>query len=298
VEGTLLSETGGTATRVAAVLAAYNRRDLTLACLRSLRAQRLPTVTLDVFVLDDASSDGTGERIAEQFPEVTLLHGNGRLYWNGGMRRAFGAAIAGDYDHYLWMNDDTQLEDNALAVLLDTKRRLRDRGEEAVIVAGSTRHPETGELTYGGVVQPYRWRPFKTVLVEPGDAPRPCDTMNGNATPICCTKHGSRLPTRATTGREMSDFDYGLRTRAAGCSVWIAPGTIGTCASHPGEEPMGRELRRLWSIKELSPGPWAVYTRRWSGRLWPVYWLSPYVHHGVRLALERTPLGRPRRATS
>jgi GT2 family glycosyltransferase len=100
----------------------------------------------------------------------------------------------------------------------------------------------------------------------------------------------------------MSDFDYGLRARAAGCSVWIAPGTIGTCASHPrrhpGEEPMGRELRRLWSIKELSPGPWAVYTRRWSGRLWPVYWLSPYVHHGVRLALERTPLGRPRRAMS
>jgi hypothetical protein len=80
------------------------------------------------------------------------------------------------------------------------------------------------------------------------------------------------------------------------------PGAIGTCASHPrrrpGGEPMGRELRRLWSIKELSPGPWAVYTRRWSGRLWPVYWLSPYVHHGVRLALERTPLGRLRRAMS
>jgi GT2 family glycosyltransferase len=126
--------------------------------------------------------------------------------------------------------------------------------------------------------------------------------MNGNATLI------SR-PVEARVGnldpafvQQMGDFDYWLRARAAGCSVWIAPGTIGTCASHPrrhpGEEPMGRELRRLWSIKELSPGPWAVYTRRWSGRLWPVYWLSPYVHHGVRLALERTPLGRPRRAMS
>jgi hypothetical protein len=84
---------------------------------------------------------------------------------------AFAAAMAGDYDYYLWMNDDTRLDDGALAVLLDTERRLRDRGEEAVIVAGSTRHPETGELTYGGVVHPYRWRPCKTVLVEPGDAP-------------------------------------------------------------------------------------------------------------------------------
>jgi GT2 family glycosyltransferase len=291
---------GGTATRVAAVLAAYNRRELTLACLRSLRAQRAPAVTLDAFVLDDASSDGTSEAIAERFPEVTVLHGNGKLYWNGGMRRAFAAAIAGDYDYYLWMNDDTRLDDGALAVLLDTERRLREHGEEAVIVAGSTRHPDTGELTYGGVVQPYRWRPLKSVLVEPGDAPRPCDTMNGNATLI------SRAVVRRVGNidpafvQQMGDFDYGLRARAAGCSVWVAPGTIGTCASHPrrrpGEQPLSEELRRLWSTKELSPGPWAVYSRRWAGRLWPVYWLSPYVRRGARLALERTPLRRPRRA--
>src|SRR6266498_2334611 len=93
--------------RVAAVMAAYNRRELTLACLRSLRAQRAPGVTLDAFVLDDASTDGTGQAIAEEFPEAALLRGTGRLYWNGGMRTAFGAAIAGDYDYYLWMNDDT-----------------------------------------------------------------------------------------------------------------------------------------------------------------------------------------------
>jgi GT2 family glycosyltransferase len=257
-------------------------------------------VTLDLFVLDDASSDGTGEQIAEQFPEATLLHGNGRLYWNGGMRRAFAAAIAGDYDYYLWMNDDTRLDDGALAVLLDTERRLRAGGEEAVIVAGSTRHPETGELTYGGVVQPYRWRPLKSVLVEPGDEPRPCHTMNGNATLISravVSRVGNIDPAFV---QQMGDFDYGLRARAAGCSVWIAPGTVGTCASHPrrrpGEQPLGDDLRRLWSLKELSPGPWAVYSRRWAGRLWPVYWLSPYVRRGVRLALERTPLGRPRRA--
>ena len=63
--------------RIAAVLAVHNRRDLTLACLRSLRAQQVPGVALDVFVLDDASSDGTSEAIAEQFPEVTVLHGDG-----------------------------------------------------------------------------------------------------------------------------------------------------------------------------------------------------------------------------
>jgi GT2 family glycosyltransferase len=153
-------------------------QDLTLGCLRSLGAQRVPGVTVDVFVLDDGSSDGTSEAIAEQFPEVTVLHGDGELYWSGGMRQAFAAAIAGDYDHYLWLNDDVYLDDGALVVLLDTARQLHQRGE-VVIVVGSTRDPQTGQLTYGGVVHPHRWRPLRSELVEPGDAPRPCDTMNG-----------------------------------------------------------------------------------------------------------------------
>jgi GT2 family glycosyltransferase len=288
------ASSGGT--RVAAVMAAYNRRDLTLACLCSLRAQQVPGVALDVFILDDASSDGTSEAIAEQFPEVTVLHGDGQLYWNGGMRRAFAAAIAGDYDYYLWMNDDTSLDDGALAVLLDTAQQLRERGDEAVIVAGSTRHPDTGELTYGGVVHPYRWRPLRSELVEPGGAPRRCDTMNGNATLVSravVQRIGNLDPAFV---QQMGDFDYGLRAGAAGCSVWIAPGTVGTCASHPkrrtAERPLGEELRRLWSVKELKPGPWAVYSRRWAGRLWPMYWLSPYVRRSIRLVLQRRPHAR------
>jgi GT2 family glycosyltransferase len=286
--------------RVAAVMAAYNRRDLTLACLRSLRAQHVRGVALDVFVLDDASRDGTSEAIADQFPEVIVLHGDGQLYWNGGMRRAFAAAIAGDYDYYLWMNDDTSLDDKGLAVLVDTARQLRERGDEAVIVAGSTRHPDTGELTYGGVVHPYRWRPLRSELVEPGDAPRPCDTMNGNATLISRTvvhRIGNIDPAFV---QQMGDFDYGLRARTAGCSVWVAPGTVGTCASNPqrrtDERPLVEELQRLWSLKQLKPGPWAVYSRRWAGTLWPVYWLSPYVRGGIRLVLQRIPLVRRKAA--
>jgi GT2 family glycosyltransferase len=118
-----LRNAGGVATRVAAVLAAYNRRELTLDCLRSLHAQRPPGVTLDANLLDDTSSDSTSEAIVERFPEVTVLHSTGTLYWNEGMRRAFAAATAGDYDCYPWMNDDTRLDDGALPVELTPLRR-------------------------------------------------------------------------------------------------------------------------------------------------------------------------------
>jgi GT2 family glycosyltransferase len=290
--GNRSSTTSPPRTRVAAVLAAHNRRDLTLACLGSLRRQGAEGLVVDAYVLDDASSDGTGAAVAARFPEATVLQGDGQLYWNGGMRRALAAAMAGDYDHYLWMNDDTRLDDGALAVLLAAEAALRRRTGGPVIVAGSTRHPDTGELTYGGVVRPSRWRRLHWELVAPAAVPLPCETMNGNAVlvPRAVVDRVGNIDLRFS--HAMGDYDYGLRARRAGCSVWVAPGTVGTCASHPRRrsdtQPLTSEWRRLWSTKELSPRSWAVFARRWAGRLWPLYWLSPYVRRAARLALERT----------
>jgi hypothetical protein len=231
-------------TRVAAVMAAYNRKKLTLACLRSLRAHQVPGVTLDVFVLDDASSDGTS------------------------------------------------LDDGGLAVLLDTAGQLRERGEEAVIVAGSTRHLDTGELTYGGVVHPHRWRPLRSERVKPGDAPR-------RATPRTATPPSSPRPSSSALGTSIphscnrggtltTGFARGRPAVRSGSPQGRSGPVRPIRKRRTGERPLGEELRRLWSLKQLKPGPWAVYCRRWAGRLWPLYWLSPYVRGGLRLVLQRT----------
>ncbi|WP_433029557.1 glycosyltransferase family 2 protein [Actinomycetospora sp. CA-053990] len=278
--------------RIAAVMAVHNRRALTLECLDSLRNQGVPGGTLDVFVVDDASSDGTAEAVAQSHPEVRLLRGNGHLYWNGGMRRALDEAMAGDYDYYLWMNDDTMLvDDGVLALLLQTEQHLSKGGHDPVIVVGTTRHPETGELTYGGQMRLSRRRRTSWTLVEPASEPRRCETMNGNTVLVPRTvvqRIGNIDPAYV---QQMGDLDYGLRAGTAGCEVWIAPGTVGVCASHPVRrtdvQPLRDELRRLWSVKELAPGPWLVFTRRWAGRLWLFYWLSPYLRRGLSLVLQR-----------
>jgi GT2 family glycosyltransferase len=273
-------------------MAVHNRRDLTLACLDDLRHQQVPGGTLDVFVLDDASTDGTADAVAQRHPEVRVLQGDGELYWNGGMRRALGEAMRGDYDYYLWMNDDTRLvDDGVLALLLRTEGQLRERGHPRVILAGTTRHPETGEPTYGGRSRLSRRRRMRWTLVRPGSEPRPCESMNGNVVlvPRAVVRQVGNID-RAYI-QQMGDLDYGLRARAAGCEVWVAPGTVGVCASHPPRrtdvQPLRRELARLWSAKELAPRSWAVFTHRWAGRLWFVYWLSPYLRRGLGLILER-----------
>jgi GT2 family glycosyltransferase len=284
-----------TGTRIAAVMAVHNRKALTLACLDSLRAQQLVDGTLDVFVLDDASTDGTAEAIEERHPEVRLLHGDGRMYWNGGMRRALDEAMPGDYDYYLWMNDDTTLVDGqVVALLVRTEEQLRERGHAPAVVVGTTRHPETTELTYGGHVRDTHRRPLKWRLVQPGSEPRRCETMNGNVVLVSrevVRRVGNIDPAYV---QQMGDLDYGLRATAAGCEVWVAPGVVGECASHPERrtdvQSLVNELRRLWSVKELAPRPWFVFTRRWAGPLWFLYWLSPYVRRSLGLILQRTRL--------
>ena len=281
--------------RVAAVMAVHNRRALTLACLDSLRSQWLAGGALDVYVLDDASADGTAEAIGQRHPEVRLLHGDGRMYWNGGMRRALDAAMSGDYDYYLWMNDDTTLvDDDVVALLVRTEEQIRERGRAPAVVVGTTRHPTTAELTYGGHIRATHRRPLKWTLVQPGSEPRRCETMNGNIVLVSrevIRRVGNIDPAFV---QQMGDLDYGLRATAAGCEVWVAPGVVGECASHPERrtdlQPLVDELRRLWSVKELAPRPWFVFTRRWAGRLWFLYWLSPYVRRSLGLILQRTRL--------
>lgn len=287
-------------TRIAVVMTVFNRRNVTLTCLERLSQQSVPQAEIDVYVVDDASPDGTAQAISEKYPYVRLIHGDGELYWNGGMRRAFGAALEEGYDYYLWMNDDTNLDDGALSRLLATAQELHHRLRRPSIVVGSTRHPVSGHITYGGARRTSATRPLHFERVNPGEEPVPAETMNGNCVLIPDEIAQSVGNIDSAYQQKMGDFDYGLRAKAAGASIYVAPGTIGTCAPHPArrssDKPLMEELRRLVSVKELPTGPWMAFAKRYGGALWFIYFASPYVRRSIRLTVERTRLGSLKRS--
>jgi GT2 family glycosyltransferase len=207
---------------IAVLLTCHNRRDKTIQCVTALYEQAglEESYSIDVFLVDDASNDGTGEAVKNEFPQVYIIQGNGNLYWNRGMHLAWEtAAAAKDFDCYLWLNDDTFLKKNAFQILLKEKF-------PSAIVCGTTKSQLDQKATYGGYNNTLR----KLVLPN-GDYQR-SDYCNGNCVLIpkeVFRKVGNLDP---IFHHAVGDFDYSLRARKMGIEILVAPDYIGTCESH------------------------------------------------------------------
>ena len=97
------------------VIVAYRSRDLLRSCLTSLRAHA-PTVGARIWVVDNASQDGTPEMVRSEFSEVELLVSE----TNRGFTAANNLAIRqGRAPYVLVLNPDTQLTHGALDRMLE-----------------------------------------------------------------------------------------------------------------------------------------------------------------------------------
>lgn len=269
---------------VATLLTCHNRKAKTLACLDALFQNSLPEgYSLDVFLVDDGSNDGTSEAIKERYPEVHLIAGDGNLYWNGGMRVAFTAAMERGFDYYLWLNDDTILYASALRNLLTLAKAEARSQNKPVVVVGTTQDAVSRAATYGGLRKLSAWRPLHHTIVLETDA-APCDTMNGNCVLIpgaVATRVGNL---EAAFIHAMGDIDYGLRVSRAGFPIMALPGYVGVCSHNPINNTfMDTHLslierwKKIMSLKGLPPKQWYVLTRRHAGLLWPLLFVWPYV---------------------
>jgi glycosyltransferase involved in cell wall biosynthesis len=280
----------------------FNRRDLTLAALGALFELELPPETcLGVILVDDGSTDGTGDEVRRQFPQVRVIQGTGSHYWNGGMRVAFRQAELEDYDYHLWLNQDTILSKDALVRLLQTSGELAAAGFEAAIVSGSTQDADTGGLTSSGFRFKWHKRLMSFEMMAPRAEAQPCDTVPGNCLLVPREVFGVLGNLSPAYTHSLGDVDYGLRAHRCGFSTWIAPGVVAT--SPLNQRPIAevdaalalREIkRRLGGPKGLAlgdgyrrqlmpAGEWIAFLREHAGPWWWIPWILTYAKLGPAL---------------
>lgn len=134
------------------IIPVHNRKAMTLNILDEVQRQLRETDSWDLFniiVVDDGSKDGTAEAIANQFPEVVLLRGDGSLWWMGSIVK--GMAYALDQfqtDYFVWLNNDLSLAANFISNLLDLclKQNLKNKVVGGIVV--HERYPDW--IVYGG----------------------------------------------------------------------------------------------------------------------------------------------------
>jgi len=265
--------------KIATLITSYNRKDKTLSCLKALFNCDLPDgYKIEVFLVDDGSIDGTGNVVKEKFPQVNIIQGTGNLYWNGGMRLAWKkASEAVDYDFYLWLNDDTIIDESALSELFKNYNDALKKDNKPAIIVGTCRS-ENGrdEFSYGGRNE--------NGPVLPNGKLQECKFINGNLVlvPQAIYKQIGILSNDYT--HALGDNDYGLRAIQGGFKCYISKHYVATCPSNPGIPGWcnpKNSLKQRWQLlhtpKGLNIKEYNHYRKKFWGKKWMIFALKAYL---------------------
>lgn len=230
---------------IAAILTCHNRKEKTLACLRSLY-HMVPSI--DVYLTDDGCTDGTSDIVQKEFPNTHIIPGNGNLFWSRGMYMAWVEAIKGEYDYYLWLNDDVELYEN----FMDELMKCEKLGHNNCIVSGLIADKVTHKIIYGGTDK-------KKVLHGESATPQEILYMNGNVVLIPRSIVETIGIMDPVFHHDLGDVDYGLTAIEHGVKIYatrkpIAIGYINNyCRVRKWNTSLLERWRRLYSPLGSNP---------------------------------------------
>ncbi len=256
---------------VVAVLVTYNRRDLLLEALPAVLAQDRPPDL--VWVVDNASDDGSASAVRERFPDVRLAQLDTNYGGAGGFAHGMALALAEGADLIWMMDDDTVPEPGALRALIEARQNYP--GRPPVLVASKVvwtdgrEHPmntprrrplatrsELHAADQAGCI-PIRSASFVSILVEAAE----------------CRVRG--LP-RADFFLWNDDFEFTTRLLRDQVGL-LCPASVvvhktrafGGADADPGDRFFYEVRNKIWTLRtpSLAPGERVLYTgatvRRW-----------------------------------
>lgn len=130
--------------RVTVIVLTYCNEAEAADCIESLLRSRYPELT--ILLVDNASPDGSGERLRDRFPQIEYLQTGFNGGYTAGNNRGIEWALARGADFLLILNDDTVVDPDCIPRLVETARETR----AAVVAPQIVYHDEPEVVWYGG----------------------------------------------------------------------------------------------------------------------------------------------------
>jgi GT2 family glycosyltransferase len=214
---------------IAVIITVHNRIDKTLICLDKLFNQD-SLIDFDVYLTNDGSTDDTKQILREKFPKVKIIEGDGNLFWNKGMLKAWEiASNIRNYDFYLWLNNDTYLFEHAINELLASFRIAKEKeGKDSIIIGSCKESISTDYFSYGG-------KDDKGPLL-PGEKIKKVKYINGNLVLISKNIFKTLGNLSVEYTHSFGDYDYGLRASEENIKCYAARGYLAVCETNKNQE--------------------------------------------------------------
>ncbi|WP_017296819.1 glycosyltransferase family 2 protein [Nodosilinea nodulosa] len=255
----------------------HNRRATTLTCLDALHRNG-DMEQYRVVVIDDGSTDGTAEAIRSTYPAVTVLSGDGTLWWTGAIKQGMQYAYAKGASHFVWLNDDTLPAEGAISLLIAACYKDAQK-----IVAAQCYSPTNYKIpTYSGQVK--RFLSLQLLFVPEGKE-KSCDCMSGNL--VCLPRSvvdQIDYPPSHKLPQCLADVVYTWEAKKAGYSLKVLGDAKALCEFNSLEQnwssspmPIWHQWQRLTTPKSnLYPPAYWHYCISFYGLLAPLAFTSIY----------------------
>ena len=272
--------------KIVTLATCHNRVEKTHAALSSLHNQTNEEINFDLthVIVDDASSDGTADMILNNFPKVSVVNGDGNLFWAGGMRLGWDNICRSlEFDYLFVYNDDVIFEPDAISSLLNGISPISSsQNQRSIIITGDFRDPNSGHKTYGGLIRDSKLNPL-SFKIDNRHSKEPIyiDTLNMNGCLIgkdVLDKIGFLAPYFVHGG---ADLEFGLRaSKTNGIKVLRLSKKIGLCERNPQLYLTGSvkdKLLKLCSEKCQPLKQRYKFYKKYGGLLWPYYFIRYYL---------------------
>lgn len=231
----------------------FNRLHMTRTMLPQLRQQVLDEA-LSITVINDGSTDGTGEFLKSQ-ADVSVLTGDGNLWWGGAMDLGLSQILrtAAQEDWVLFMNNDTEIRPDFVQQLLEAARKYAPAAVGSVVCDVKSPHRL---LSVGAKVDPWRF----TVRDARGELNEAEYEKQGISAVDVLSGRGVLFPVaalRRVNGMRpawlphyLADYELSLRVRNSGWRLLISHSAVVYSRDEFGSGYLARSLwERLFSVR-------------------------------------------------